>query len=101
MQDQKKKPKGADTSGGARPALMVQFEHNTADVRGMRGDEALAAVGEALACAPAGSAVFIVHGTGTGRLRTQVQALLSSSREVARWEEAEGSSAGCTMAVVK
>ena len=65
----------------------------------MRADAALAAVEEALACAPSGSAVFIVHGMGTGRLRAEVQALLRRSREVARFEEPEGS-AGCTMAVL-
>jgi dsDNA-specific endonuclease/ATPase MutS2 len=68
--------------------LTIQFEHNSIDVRGMRVDEIPGLVDEAIAAAPSGTAVFIVHGMGTGRLKAEVHSLLKRSRQV--WFELLG-----------
>ncbi len=39
-------------------------------------------IDEAIAATPSGTAVFIVHGMGTGRLKAEVQSLLKRSRQV-------------------
>jgi hypothetical protein len=85
----------------AQPAVAIQTSRNTVDVRGQRAEEAAAEVQEAVASAPPGRALFVVHGVGTGRVRAAVQALLRRSPRVARLEEAEGSNGGCTVVYVK
>ncbi len=60
----------------------MQFEHNSVDVRGLRVDEIPGVLDEATAAAPSGTAVFIIHGMGTGRLKAEVHSLLKRSRQV-------------------
>jgi hypothetical protein len=68
-------------AAGAAPqtAVTIQFKHNTVDVRGRRVEEVAEAVEDALAAAQSGSAVFVVHGVGTGRLKAAVLSLLKES----------------------
>ncbi|CAL8471247.1 g10789 [Coccomyxa elongata] len=110
QQQQKAKPsatarraKSAEPAEGAAATqqLTIQFDHNSVDVRGMRVDEVSGVIDEAVAAAPSGTAVFIVHGMGTGRLKAEVHSLLKRSRQVARFEDHEASAGGCTMALIK
>lgn len=48
----------------------------------MRADDLPGVIDEAIAVAPSGTAVFIVHGMGTGRLKAEVHSLLKRSRQV-------------------
>ena len=74
--------------GNASAPLTIQFEANTADVRGLRAAEAAGVVDETIASAPPGSAVFVVHGVGSGRLRAEVLELLARNPQVWRPERA-------------
>lgn len=86
---------GQEAGGASRPAR-VQFDSNTVDVRGMRVHAALATVEEAVSSAPADSCLFIVHGLGSGRLRSEVRALLARLA-VARVADEPDSAGGCTV----
>lgn len=59
--------------------MTIQFDHNTVDVRGKRVEEVSEALDDALAAAPSGTAVFVVHGMGTGRVKAEVQQLLKAN----------------------
>ena len=51
-------------------------------MRGLRAAEAAGVVDETIAGAPPGSAVFVVHGVGSGRLRAEVLELLAANPQV-------------------
>ena len=71
------------------------------DIRGMRADDVASILDEAIACNPSGSSIFIVHGMGTGRLRTEVHKALKQHSQIARFELEGNSGGGCTMAVIR
>src|SRR5262249_59670633 len=68
-------------------ALASQSTSNTLDLRGQRGDDALAAVEAYLdrAALDGRSPIFLIHGHGTGALRKLVREYLDGSPYVARW----------------
>ncbi len=67
----------------------------------MRPDDVASVIDEAVACNHSGSSIFIVHGMGTGRLRTEVHKALRQHLQVARFELEGNSGGGCTMAVIR
>ncbi len=87
---------GAAAAGAGGAPARVQFDGNTCDVRGLRVPDALAAVEGALAAAPPHTCLFVVHGLGTGRVRSEVRELLARSG-VARFADEPGSAGGCTV----
>lgn len=80
--------------------MNFQLDANTVDVRGQATDEALAQV-EAGLDSVAQSALFIVHGVGTGKLRSQVHQLLRRNAQVAKFSLEEDSGGGCTVVHLK
>ena len=67
----------------------------------MRADDVASVIDEAIACIPSGSSIFIVHGLGTGQLRTEVHKTLKQHSQIVRFELEEASGGGCTMAVIR
>ena len=67
----------------------------------MRPDDVASMIDDAIACNPSGSSIFIVHGMGTGRLRTEVHKALKQHAQIARFELEADSGGGCTMAVIR
>lgn len=67
----------------------------------MRADDAASVVDEAIASSPNGSSIFIIHGMGTGKLRTEVHRLLAKHPQVAQFALEESSGGGCTMAIIR
>jgi DNA mismatch repair protein MutS2 len=90
----------SSTAPQAAP-VTIRFAHNTVDVRAAHADQALAELDERIAEARGGSALFVLHGTGTGRLREAVRAFLGSHPEVASFRDEPDSGGGCTMAVLR
>jgi DNA mismatch repair protein MutS2 len=100
--------------GGARPlpaalssaddelALAAQNASNTLDLRGQRGDDALAAVESFLdrAALDGRSPIFLIHGHGTGALRKVVREYLDGSPYVARWAPGEPRQGGDGVSIV-
>ena len=77
-----------------------QLDANTVDVRGKATDEALAQV-EAALDSVAHSALFVVHGVGTGKLRSEVHQFLQHNAQVAKFSLEKESSGGCTVVHLK
>ena len=77
--------------------------HQDIDVRGMRGDEALTAVqyfiDDAIQCEQ--SRVRILHGTGTGALRTIVRDYLGTVNGVRRFHDEHVQFGGAGVTVVE
>ena len=92
---------GDDGEGGPSTRVAIQTSHNPVDVRGMPADEAALEVQAAVLSAPAGLALFVVHGVGTGRVRAEVLRALRRMPQVARLETEERSAGGCTVVSVK
>lgn len=70
---------------------------NTADLRGMYVSDALDKLEKAMRTCPPDSVLFVVHGLGTGKLRTAVQDRLRSHRTVKHFEYEPSSDRGCTI----
>ena len=66
-------------------------------MRGQSSDAAVSEVELALSFAPPGSALFVVTGLGTGRVRAAVWEALKRNRLVQRFEEQAESLGGCTV----
>lgn len=60
--------------------------------------QARAVVDDAIDEAPQGMALCIVHGTGTGALRTAMHELLTGHPQVKSFELDPASNGGCTLA---
>ena len=75
----------------------IQTDFNTIDVRGERAKEALLQVAQGLISVPDDSAVFIVHGIGTGKLRSEIHRFLQRQEEVAKYSLEPSSNGGCTI----
>ena len=97
--------RGALGSGDSGPAtsapVAIQTSVNTVDVRGQRADDAASEVQAAVLSAPAGWALFVVHGVGTGKVRAAVLGMLRRHPRVAKLEEDQQSNGGCTIVYVK
>ena len=81
--------------------MTFQTEANTVDVRGQNSDEALSQVESGLSSVSASSALFVVHGVGTGKLRTEIHRFLQRNSQVSRFELEKDSSGGCTVVYPK
>jgi DNA mismatch repair protein MutS2 len=89
------KAKPQDTIPAAQaapPAPTVRTTRNTFDLRGMRVAEAESVLEDALASAS--SAIWIIHGHGTGKLRRGVQDYLKTHPQVQRFEAADQADGG-------
>ena len=80
--------------------VTFQLDANTVDVRGKATDEALSQV-EAGLDSVAQSALFIVHGVGTGKLRREVHSFLQRNAQVAKFSLEKDSGGGCTVVHLK
>ena len=94
------KPKPQDSVPPAQagpPAPAVRTTANTIDLRGMRVAEAESEVESAIA--QGGSALWIIHGHGTGKLRRGVQEYLQRHPQVQRFESADQADGGTGVTV--
>ena len=94
------KPKPQDSVPPAQagpPAPAVRTTANTIDLRGMRVAEAESEVESAIA--QGGSALWIIHGHGTGKLRRGVQEYLQRHPQVQRFEAADQADGGTGVTV--
>lgn len=74
--------------------LRIRTAANTVDIRGQRVEGAQASVEKALDKALAMGVVWIIHGHGTGRLRTGIREYLKQHSLVQRIEDAEQADGG-------
>jgi len=90
---------GPPASEASQSSQVVTFqtEANTVDVRGQDSVEALSQVESGLSSVSASSALFVVHGVGTGKLRTEIHRFLQRSSQVSRFELEKDSGGGCTV----
>lgn len=80
--------------------MAIQTLANTIDLRGMRAATAMMTVEEQLT-EKAGGVVFVIHGVGTGALRSELHAYLKAEPAVKRFELEENSNGGCTVVFLK
>jgi len=81
--------------------MRVQVPENTADLRGIRHDEAMEVLEDAMEGCPQDSVLFVVHGQGSGRTRAAVQARLRNHPAVQSFKEDPASAGGCTVVELK
>lgn len=81
--------------------LTFQTDQNTVDVRGQRSDEALSQVEAGLSSVAAGSALCVIHGVGSGKLRSDIHEFLRQSSQVTKFNLEKDSSGGCTVVYLK
>lgn len=83
------------------PTPLIRTSHNTLDIRGSRVADAEPAIDKALSGSQ--TALWIIHGHGTGKLRQGVQAFLQQHPLVDRYELAsrEDGGVGVTVAYLK
>ena len=94
-------PSQISSSKDTKAVVTIQTEQNTVDVRGQRSDEALSHVEDGLSSVDASSALFIVHGMGTGKLRSEIHQFLGRNPLVAKFSLEKESSGGCTIVYLK
>eukprot|EP00892_Ulva_mutabilis_P004836 jgi/Ulvmu1/2724/UM014_0181.1 len=80
-----------------RAGVSLQVSANTIDVRGQRTNIALMHVEQHLPEKSASGVVFIVHGVGTGALRSEIHRFLRADPQVKRFELEAHSNGGCTV----
>ncbi len=100
----KRKPSGNRTPRGsiqvtvnaAVDDAMVRSPDSTLDLRGERADDAIARVDQFLDSSVLCSreCVFVVHGHGTGALRTAVRAHLQGHPSISKWRRGEQGEGG-------
>ncbi len=78
----------------------IQTSQNTVDLRGMTAEEARHEVEAAVGSARAGAVLFVIHGVGTGKVRTSVLQSLRKNKRVRKTEQQEGSNGGCAVVYV-
>ena len=81
--------------------LRVQTVDNTVDLRGKRRDEALDALEDALHNNPQDTALYVVHGHGTGQVKAAVRQRLYKHPLVQKFEDEFSSAGGCTVVELK
>lgn len=102
---------GPKTSRASRAGRMetgqevraVRLDHNTVDLRGQRVDAALELVEQHIdALAVRGESFgFVLHGHGTGALKTAVRRWLPQARGVRRWRPANADEGGDAFTVLE
>ncbi|MEX0267897.1 endonuclease MutS2 [Leptolyngbyaceae cyanobacterium UHCC 1019] len=97
----KNKPDPQPPTPNPQPAPAIRTSHNTLDIRGSRVADAEPAIDRAISGSQ--TALWIIHGHGTGKLRQGVQAFLQQHPLVDRYELAsrEDGGAGVTIAYLK
>jgi DNA mismatch repair protein MutS2 len=100
-------PRPLPASGGKAPkerelGEALRVPANTVDLRGMRVDEAMDAVGVGLdrAAADGFEVVFVLHGHGTGALKAALREQLGDLPAVQRWAPANADQGGDAYTVV-
>ena len=88
-------------SNQANQLLRVQIPENTADLRGMRFEEAMQELETRIHECPNNSVLFVVHGHGTGQLKSGVQKHLKHHVLVKKFEFESKSAGGCTVVELK
>lgn len=86
--------RAVSNEGNTGKKLSMRTAANTIDIRGERVDEAVAHVDAAIAKAIPLGAAWIIHGHGTGRLRTGIREHLARHELVSRLEDADQSDGG-------
>ena len=96
-----KKNKRSQTEG-VDPMLAVRLPTNTLDLRGYRVDDAMEACEQYFdeALLNDQDAVFILHGHGTGALKTHLRSWLSKCHYVRKWKPAQSDQGGDAYTVV-
>ena len=81
---------------------VVRSSHNTCDLRGARVEEAFVVLEQYFdqQILRGRKRVFVLHGHGTGALRTGVRGWLSSSSYVSTWRPANADEGGDAFTVV-
>lgn len=82
------------SAGSGKKPLMVRTSANTIDVRGDRVEQATSKIDQALDRALGMGALWIIHGHGTGRLRSGVRSFLKEHTLVSSIQDAEQSDGG-------
>lgn len=88
---------GQSETGSKKVTVEFQADFNTVDVRGQQSQQALVDIERAIGSMPAGSAMFVVHGVATGRLRSEIHQYLSRNAQVDRFVLDRDSAGGCTI----
>jgi DNA mismatch repair protein MutS2 len=80
----------------SRAEVLVRTDEATLDLRGRRAEEAEQALDRFVdqSLLAGRSAIFIIHGHGTGALRTAVRAYFASSPAIAEWRPGEQGEGG-------
>ena len=81
--------------------MELQADFNTVDIRGQQSEQAVTEIEAAMGSIPVGSAMFVVHGVATGRLRTEVHRFLARHSQVQRYALEKDSGGGCTVVHLK
>ena len=90
-----------ESQNGQRQLLRLQLPENTADLRGMRQEEAMRALEDAIDGCPVDSALFVIHGRGSGRIKAAVRDHLKRHSLVDKFEDEPKSAGGCTVVELK
>lgn len=108
LSHQKTDDEGSDMSSGRKPQVSIGLESSVnadtvVDVRGQSADDALDRVIAALDHAVLGEVSFlrIIHGHGTGRLKSVLREYLSDSPYVANFRSGDRTEGGDGVTVVK
>ncbi len=90
-----------DTMRGTAALPLVRASTNTCDVRGLRADDALSLIESFLdrIFGANESGGFVLHGHGTGALRTAARSHLDASQYVASWRAADPEDGGDALTV--
>ena len=78
----------------------IQTSQNTVDLRGLTAEEARHEVEAAVGAARSGAVLFVIHGVGTGKVRSSVLASLRKNQRVRKAEQQEGSNGGCAVVYI-
>ena len=101
MKMQSWSPVFAEEMNGKRQLLRLQLPENTADLRGMRQEEAMRALEDAIDDCPVDSALFVIHGRGSGRIKAAVRERLKRHPLVDNFGDELKSAGGCTVVELK
>ena len=89
-----------DSSTDGKALVSIQLDANTVDGRGQATDEALSQVNAGLDLV-AHSVLFLVHGVGSGRLRSKVHQFSSTPCAMAKVSLEMSLVGGCTVVHLK
>ena len=81
----------------ALQGLTIQSPYNTVDVRGKRSEAAFDAIDGLVMSDRPLSTIFVIHGVGTGRLRSAIHTWLPSQKFCKSFKPEDSSAGGCTV----